>query len=175
MVTLLKSLLVPTLEYGCMLWNPNNAELRILIENVQRKFTSRIKEFNQVDEETGLNTCTPDYWEKLKQLKGYSLERRRKRYIIDFMYKIITKLYPNPGTDLSSIVLNDRQGIKIPAKHDSKAPQWVQRLRTASFFSKGPRLLETVLPFIGGVACLTEDIPDVDKFKGKLDELLETS
>ena len=146
----------------------------MLNENVQRKFTSRIKEFNEVDEETGLNMCTVDYWERLKQLKAYSLERRRERYIIIFMYKIINQLYPNPGIDLSSIVLNVREGIKIPAKHDPKAPQWVQRLRTASFFSKGPRLLETVLPFIGGVACLTEEIPNVDKFKEKLDELLET-
>ena len=172
--TLLRSLLVPTLEYGCMLWNPNVSNLKMLIENVQRKFTSRISEFNVLDEETGLHTCHVDYWERLKQLKVYSLERRRERYIIIFMYKIITQLYPNPGIDLSGITLNDRQGTKIPSKFDPKAPQWVQRLRTASFFSKGPRLLETVLPFIGGVACLTEDTPDVDKFKEKLDKLLET-
>ena len=86
----------------------------MLNENVQRKFTSRIKEFNEVDEETGLNMCTVDYWERLKQLKAYSLERRRERYIIIFMYKIINQLYPNPGIDLSFIVLNMRQGIKIP-------------------------------------------------------------
>ena len=78
MVTLLKSLLVPTLHYGCMLWNPNNAGLRTLIDSLQRKFTSRIKEFNRVDEEMGLNTCMADYWERLKQLRTYRLERRRE-------------------------------------------------------------------------------------------------
>ena len=149
------------------MWNPNKSKLRVLIENVRRKFTSRISQFNVVNEETGLHTCNADYWERLKI---YSLERRRERYIIIFMYKIITKLYPNPGIDLGSITLNDRQGVKIPSKFNPKAPAWVQNLRTASFFSKGPRLLEAVLPFVGGVMSLT-GTPDVNKFKDKLDEL----
>ena len=117
-----------------------------------------------MNEETGLHTCNVDYWERLRQLKIYSLERRRERYIIIFMYKIITELYPNPGIDLGGITLNDRQGTKIPSKFNPKAPEWVQNLRTASFFSKGPRLLEAVLPYIGGVASLT-GTADVNKFK----------
>ena len=172
MVTLMKSLLIPTLEYGCVLWNPNQSKLRILIENVLCKFTSRVAMFNEIDEETGLKRCTTEYWDRLKALKTYSLERRRERYLILFMYKIIMKIYPNPGFDLSTIVLNDRLGVRMAPKVDLKAPQWVERLRTASIFSKGPRLLEAVLPHIGGVAAITNPTPNLEKFKEDLDKLL---
>ena len=171
---LLKTLLVPTLEYGCVLWNPNSGHLRELIENVQKRFTSRISIFNEINEETGLLQCTTNYWERLKILKIYSLERRRERYIILFMYKIITKLYPNPGFDLSSIVFNERGEVRMDPKFDPRAPSWVKRLRTASIFSKGPRLLETVLPYLGGMACLTNPAPNVVDFKEKLDKVLVT-
>ena len=48
----------------------------------------------------------------------------------------------------------------------------MKQLRTASIFSKGPRLLETVLPFLGGMACLTDPEPNVADFKDRLDKLL---
>ena len=88
------------------------------------------------------------------------------------MYKIITKLYPNPGFDLSSIVLSEKGEVRMDPKFNDKAPSWVQRLRTASIFSKGPRLMETVLPFLGGMACLTNPNPNVADFKERLDKLL---
>ena len=139
MVTLMKSLLIPTLEYGCVLWNPNQSKLRVMIENVLSKFTSRVEMFNEIDEETGLMRCTTDYWQRLKELKTYSLERRRERYLILFMYKIITKIYPNPGFDLSNLYLNDRLGVRMAPKADLKAPQWVERLRTAYLYSQKAR------------------------------------
>ena len=40
--TLLKSVIVPKLEYGAIVWAPTNAGRINLIENIQRKFTSRI-------------------------------------------------------------------------------------------------------------------------------------
>ena len=125
-----------------------------------------------MNEDTGLRTCTTNYWERLKQLKIYSLERRRERYIVIFMYKIVTKLYPNPGFDLTTIVLNERGEVRMDPKHNPSASAWVKRLRTASIFSKGPRLLETVLPFLGGMACLTDPEPDAADFKERLDKLL---
>ena len=171
MKTLLKSLLVPLLEYGSVLWSPNDQYLKNLIENVQSKFTSRFSEFNTVDEETGLSTCTTNYWDRLKKLKIYILERRRERYIILFMHKVITSWYPNPGIDFKDVTFNDRlQSISVRPKYDQKAEDWVKRLRASSFFSKGPKLYELVLEKLGGIAALEE--PDNhEKFKGKVDEL----
>ena len=89
MIVLLKGLIVSALEYACIIWSPHEATLIRLIEDVQRKFTSRIQKFNEYNEELGMLTCTTNYWQRLKELKIYSLERRRERYMILFMYKIL--------------------------------------------------------------------------------------
>ena len=174
MKILLKSLLVPILEYGSVLWSPNDQYLKNLIENVQRKFTSRFLEFNEMDEETGMLRCSTNYWDRLKKLKIYSLERRRERYTILFMHKVLTNWYPNPGFDFNDISFNDRlQSISVRPKDDPKAEPWVRRLRASSFFGKGPKLYELVLTKLGGIEAL-EDPENHDKFKRKLDELLAT-
>ena len=41
MGTLLRSLLVTALEYGCVVWSPTDLHLIKLLESVQRRFTSR--------------------------------------------------------------------------------------------------------------------------------------
>ena len=173
--TLLKSLLVPTAEYGSVLWSPDSQGLINLIESVQRKFTSRFAEFNELDPETGLNKCVMQYWDRLKVLRVYSLERRRERYIIIFMHKIILGIYPNPGFDPKDIAYDDRfESILIRPKHCPTAKPWVQQIRYASFFHKGPKLYQTILPKIGGVQNILEpNKTNIDKFKEKLDDLLE--
>ena len=70
MVTLLKSLIISKLEYACVVWAPRERKLIKMIEDVQRKFTSRLGCFNEVDEETGRPRCVKDYWERLKDLKS---------------------------------------------------------------------------------------------------------
>ena len=90
------------------------------------------------------------------------------------MRKVITSWYPNPGIDFKDVTFNDRlQSITVRPKYNPKAEDWVKRLRASSFFSKGPKLYELVLEKLGGIAALEE--PDNhEKFKGKVDELLET-
>ena len=65
MLILLKTIVVPILEYACVI---------CVIEGVQRKFTSRFAEFNTYDEELQMNVCQVEYSERLKKLKIYSLE-----------------------------------------------------------------------------------------------------
>ena len=70
-----------------------------MLESVQRRFTSRFAEFNEYDEELGMLKCTVNYWERINRLRIFSLERRRERYMILYIYKIMIGLCPNPGFD----------------------------------------------------------------------------
>ena len=132
MLILLKTLIVPILEYACVVWSPNENGLISLIESVQRKFTSRFAEFREYDELSQLNVCNTDYWQRLSQLKIYSLESRRERYMILFLYKILTKTYPNPGFDLTNLNLDSRSGITVPPKQDLTATPWIRVARGSS-------------------------------------------
>ena len=84
MTTLYKSLVRSLLEYCCPLWNPSKVTEIQLIEGVQRTFTSRV---------SGLKNL--NYWERLPELKLMSLQRRRERYIILMMWKILHNVVPN--------------------------------------------------------------------------------
>ena len=84
MMMLYKSLVVPIAEYCCQLWNPSAISQISNIEAIQRSFTSKI---------AGLQDL--DYWERLKRLSLYSLQRRRERYLIIYVWKIIRGLSPN--------------------------------------------------------------------------------
>ena len=71
MLTLLKSLVIPLLEYCCQLWNPWKAKDIQAIEAFQRTFTYKIIEEKHLK-----------YWERLHELKLCSLQKGRERYII---------------------------------------------------------------------------------------------
>ena len=84
MTTLYKSLLRSTLENCCPLWNPGKVTDIQLIEGVQRTFTNRISGLQHLN-----------YWGRLAHLKLMSLQRRRERYVILMMWKILHKVVPN--------------------------------------------------------------------------------
>ena len=139
MLILLKCVLRPALEYACVVWSPNQVRLISLIESVQRTFTKRFSQLCEWDEDLGMNVCKMDYWERMKILKISSLERRRERYMILFLYKILVKEYPDPGFDIQ-LDLEDRDGVSIESKIDLSAEPWVRTVRGASFFNKAPQL-----------------------------------
>ena len=102
MLTLLKVLIRPHLEYGCQVWNPHLAREISLLESVQRDFTRKIEGTNEFD-----------YWERLKELSLYSLQRRRERYIIIYVWKIIHGLVPNfEGDNKIRVIDTGRHGLK---------------------------------------------------------------
>ena len=84
MMTLFKSMVIPRLEYCCQLWSPHLLKDIQRLEAVQRSFTARIAGLQHLN-----------YWQRLDHLKLYSLERRRERYLVLYIYKIINKLVPN--------------------------------------------------------------------------------
>ena len=175
MLILLKTIVVPILEYACVIWSPNQTELITLLERVQRKFTSRFSQFNTYDENLGMNVCHVPYSERLRKLNIYSLERRRERYMILFLYKILIGTYPNPGLDLSSIDRNTRTGIKVTPKINLHAPDWVQTIRGASFFNKAPQLFNILPLKLRQPKYINNPTPKyVEKFKKGVDRFLET-
>ena len=70
MILLLKTYLIPRLEYCSAVWNPTQINLIERLEATQRTFTSKIENLE------GMN-----YHERLNHLKLYSLQRRRERFI----------------------------------------------------------------------------------------------
>ena len=84
MLTLFKSLVLNVLEYCCPLWLPHRVQDITKLEAVQRRFTSKIYSVRH-----------QDYWSRLKTLNLYSLQRRRERYQLIYLWKIINNKVPN--------------------------------------------------------------------------------
>ena len=76
MMTLFKSLVLSRLDYASQLWSPDLLKSIYLIEKVQRSFTKHI---------TGIKN--KQYDERLKRLNLYSVQRRRDRYQIIYLWK----------------------------------------------------------------------------------------
>ena len=136
MMTVWKSLCIPHHDYCSQLWCPNQTGLIQNLELLQRAFIRKIR---------GLRHLS--YWEQLKNLKLYSLERRRERYIIIYVWQILENLVPN--LDVTKIVASgtdDRRGrlCTTPAV-SRRAPAAVQATRTASLPVRGT-LLFNCLP-----------------------------
>ena len=79
MLTILRSLVQPRLDYCSQLWSPRDQYSINLLESVQHNFISQIR---------GRALHGLNYWEKLSELRVYSQERRRERYQICFLWKL---------------------------------------------------------------------------------------
>ena len=160
MLILFKSLVLPILEYCCQLWCPSALGSVRKIESVQRNFTARIR---------GLENL--DYWQRLKELNLYSLERRRDRYIIIYLFKMITGRVPNFIDDKYRVTtfMNIRRGLLccIPLLNRTAMARH-KSLKEDSFAVMGPRLFNAI----------PSDLRDLnlslDSFKSKLDKFLMT-
>ena len=138
MLLLWRSLIRSKLEYCCQLWSPTQSGDIQSLEQVQRNFIRKIKGIQHLS-----------YWQQLQELSLYSLERRRERYILLYIWQIIEGKVPNINSP-------DHAGIKA-AWHPRRgrscaipgvslhAPKHFQSLRYSSFGVVGPRLFN-VLP-----------------------------
>ena len=128
MLTLWKSLIRCKLEYCCPLWHPQKLDDIRAIEDVQRFFTRHI---------CGLQETY--YWERLKVLGLQSLQRRRERFIIIHVWKLLNKKVPN---DISmEFYYNDRLGwkTKLPKLYGRAKPS-AKTIYDASFAVIGAKL-----------------------------------
>ena len=156
MLTLYKSLIVPLLEYCCQLWSPSTPGDIRKVEAVQRTFTYRISGYRHLT-----------YWQRLDKLRLYSLQRRRERYAILYMWKINTGLVTNDiGIEFFYHV---RRGCLCNiARANPRALTRVKTIKTNAFATRGATLFN----------CLPKSLRSqfdisLTTFKTKLDKFLQ--
>ena len=160
MLTQWKSMVLPILDNCSQLWSPSKVGEIQQIEEIQKNFTRKIKS-NRRD----------DYWNRLKTYHLYSLQRRRERYRIIYVWKILEGLVPNlagrselrPKTSL-------RYGrmCSLPPRTMSASSR-LQSLRDGSFGVNGPQLFNSLPPHLRNLTGI-----ETLEFKKELDKFLLT-
>ena len=162
MLTLWKSLIQSKLEYCSQLWCPLEKGNIQRIEMVQRSYIRKITGMSQMN-----------YWEQLNHLKLYSLERRRERYRIIYVWRILERQVPNvtsrDGRPKITAKWHPRRGRECIIKAVNRsAPSQVQRLIEASLPVHGQRLFNILPSEIRNLTGCT-----TDSFKRRLDRYLK--
>ena len=154
MITLYKSMIRSHLEYCCLLWNPVKICEIESIEAVQRDFTSKIYGLSHLN-----------YWDRLKSLNLMSLQRRRERFIIINVWKILNGLCPNH----CELRFRDpsRLGIQAIVPPLRRCTPALQTRYDASFSVLGPKLWNVLPPKLTEVKC-------ANSFKKQLSNYLLT-
>ena len=139
MLTLWKSLVMSRLEYCSQLWCPlKKGEIQAL-EMVQRTFLRKISGMNELS-----------YWDQLKKLNMYSLERRRERYRIIYVWKVLENRVPNIGNDRICSKNHPRRGREcFPPKVNQYCNRKVQSLLYASLPVHGQQLFNCLPKELG--------------------------
>ena len=128
MTTLFKSLVRSKVEYCCPLWDPAMIGDIQLIENIQKQFTRKISGMSEFD-----------YWERLERLKLLSLQRRRERYAIIHVWKMLNDKAPN-SIGLEPYT-SPRLGIRVTVpKFNYKAQKLYSTAYDNSFRVRAARL-----------------------------------
>ena len=154
MLTLYKTMVRSRLEYCCPLWNPSKVQDIQALENVQRNFTRKIAGCKDLD-----------YWERLKSLKLLSLQRRRERYCIILVWKMLNGLAPNA---IGMVFYEqNRLGLKVKLPPvNNKAQCSVKTDYENSFRIKASRLWNLLPKHVNTVKSL-------DAFKNVLGDYLK--
>ena len=131
MMLLFKSLVLPIIDYSCVVWSPHKLQEISMLESVQRYYTSKLEDMENLN-----------YYERLKKLKIYSCQRRRDRYIIMYIFKIIHGNVHNPGL---SYKWSGRRGkvLSVPPVKSSRASR-ASTLLHQSFTRRAPRLFNSL-------------------------------
>ena len=159
MLQLWKSMVIPHLDYCSQLWNPHLTNQIKKLEDLQKSFIRRINGFHE-----------KSYWQSLKELGLYSLQRRRERYQIIYLWSILEGQVPN-------ILSNGTNLIKTQSDINSRLGRTIQTrpLRNTRFSN----LRFNSLPFHGARLFnrLPKDVRNITglpkmTFKNSLDSLL---
>ena len=159
MLTLLKSIVQPKMDYCSQLWSPSDQASINKLEAVQYNLISKIKDSML----SGL-----DYWEKLQILRLYSQERRRERYMVIFLWKISQGMVS--GYDVTFTSGGGRRGRSIvPNPVVRSAPSMVRNAREHSLGVKGAKLFNLLPETLRSM-----NTDHVDYFKNNLDIFLSS-
>ena len=155
MLIIWKSLIQCKLDYCSQLWSPADQASISRLESVARHFTAQV---------AGLADL--DYWERLKSLRMYSQERRRERYRIIFIWKVLQGYVQ--GYDIQWKQSPRRGRLVEVAQHHREAPTAVQKAREASLSVQGAKLFNLLPRHLRDMNTGT-----TDHFKAELDSWLE--
>jgi hypothetical protein len=138
MKLLWKSLVLPILEYCSQIWSPYKQSDICSLEAIQWSFLRKM-----------IGAKDKDYWECLTWANMYSLQRRRERYQIIYVWKILEGLVPDFGTQNHPAVssynsLRRGRVCNIPVVC-TVIPKSLQTKMYGSLSHIGPRLFN-VLP-----------------------------
>ena len=150
---LYKTYVRPHLEYSCSLWSPHEIQHIASLESVQRSVTARIEGMEQLN-----------YWDRLKALNLYSLQRRRERYDIIHLWKTQQNIIPN---DLNlNFYYNERQGWKCRRSIIQNRQRKLSTIHNNSFSSRAAAIFNTLPKSVKSATSLSS-------FKSRLDKHLK--
>jgi hypothetical protein len=151
---LFKTFVISKLEYASPLWMPHMKTDIEKIEALQRTLTSRLDGMKNLD-----------YHERLRSLKIYSLQRRRERFAIITVWKILNGLHPNQlHLDFYE---THRFGIKCRRRVSKAKRVHIRTLYHNSFASNGPALFNTIPKEV-------KEKKTLPSFKSALDQFLKS-
>ena len=151
MMLLYKTYVRSIVEYCCVLWSPHLQCDIMSVEAIQRSFTAKI---------AGLSDL--NYWERLKNLNLYSLQRRRERYMLILIWKIYHGIIPNSiGINFQ---LSERRGITCVRPLGESRYKSINSMRFHSFSSSATALFNTVPKEIKSIPLLTQFKAQLDRF-----------
>ena len=133
------------------------------IEAIQRTFTYKITEVQHLN-----------YWERLQELKLYSLQRRRERYIIIYIFKITQHMVPNIDGKMGNIDGTNIDGTIKTRKHPRHGMQCVTNRNPAQSIQEnaitvfGPRLYNSFPKYLRDIESV-----NTEKFKFELEKFLK--
>ena len=137
MITLWKTIVLPHLEYCSQLWCPIQKGQIQRLEALQWSYLRKIKGNNN-----------SNYWESLSKFRLYSLQRRRERYRIIYLWKILEGLVPNLVGSHGEIVssIHHRLGRKCNIRNDKSdtSSTNICNLRKASFSMHSTQLFNSL-------------------------------
>lgn len=136
MLQLWKTMVIPRLDYCSQLWNPHQSYLINQLEDVQKFFVRNIAGFRH-----------KEYTTALKELRLYSLQRRRERYQIIYLWSIIEGMTPNIETSNDILVKVQSDTSSRLGRRISTRPLRNSRFSTLRFNSlpfNGARLFNSL-------------------------------
>ena len=159
MITILKSLVQPKLDYCSQLWSPSDQTSINKIEAVQRHLIETIRDTRLND-----RNC----WEKLKELRLYSQERRRERYQVILIWKISQDMVSGYNICFSH-TMGRRGRYALPKPVARAAPTVVKNARERSLGVKGVTIFNLLPEKLRSM-----NSEHIDAFKNHLDIFLES-
>ena len=157
MLTLLRQLIIPTIEYCSPVWSPKDNVNIDKLERIQRSFTKRIHGLDKTH-----------YWDRLINLHLFSLQRRRERYMILYIWKIIHGIVPDIGLKYAASNTNEAIKLQLPRL---AGPAHASRLFERSILYHGVRLYNA-LPAALRKPIAHGETADAEAFKRQLDKFL---